>query len=235
MAAPLSPFFRTSSQEQLETGEHSIHFECLHNHFVRELGPCFFRWYSQIISSGLTVPLEALSNEFIAAIFSELQSSGGRKSSRRDLYSVSLCCRRFSELVKPYLYQRFIQRGRHNATTFLRALLENAQLRTYVKHIDLSSSEVYLESGEQCFELPFLSGKDGDWLQGYLPDLDSEYSKNWQEALFVKKKLGCYYRFHLMLCSRNVEILRLHSKKSSVQLLRGILELADRSQRNPGT
>jgi hypothetical protein len=142
---------------------------------------------TSIICLDLTMSFESLSNELVAAIFGEIQTFQRPYITRKDLYSVSLCCRRFSEIVKPYLYLSFMQRGTHSAPAFLRTLLENAQLRTYVKHIDLSSPEDTLGDGVQCFELPFLSDKEGDWLQGYLPDLDCEYCKNWQEALFAEK------------------------------------------------
>jgi hypothetical protein len=109
------------------------------------------------------------------------------------------------------------------------------QWRTYVKHIDLSPPEDELDDGVQCFELPFLSDKEGDWLQEYLPDINEEHCEHWQETLIAKRNWDSVTALILKLCSSSVETLRIHSAKSEISLLRGLLEEADRSQRNPGT
>jgi hypothetical protein len=111
-------------------------------------------------------------------------------------------------------------------------------LRTYVKHIDLSSPEDKLEDGVQWFELHFLSDKDGDWLQEYLPGLNVEYCENWQKALFTERNWDSVTALIPMLCFSSfssVKILRIYSGQSEVERLRGFLELAARSQRNPRT
>jgi hypothetical protein len=170
----------------------------------------------------------SLPNELIDPIFAAVQSQG-------PLHSLSLCCRRFSEVVKPHLYSRFNQKGIHNTPAFLRTLLEKAELRTFVRQVDLSSPEGELENGVQCFELPFLSDREGNWLEGYLPEFGSEEREVFRNSLFCQKNWDSVTTLILMLCSRNLENVRIYSGQSKVKLLRGLLDLAARSQRNPGT
>jgi hypothetical protein len=100
-------------------------------------------------------------------------------------------------------------------------------LRTYVKHIDLSSPEDKLEDGVQCFDLQFLSDEEVDWLQDYLCDLDCENRKHLQKELFSEHNRDAVTALILLLCSRNLEVLEIRDGKSpSTWRLASILELA---------
>jgi hypothetical protein len=201
--------------------------DSLHSCSIYQARTGFLRQNLRVLSSGHITSFASLPNKLIDSIFAAAQSQGA-------LHSLSLCCRRFSEVVKPRLYSRFNQKGIHNTPAFLRTLLEKAELRAFVRQIDLSSPEEELENRVQCFELPFLSDREGDWLEGNLPEFGSEQRVVFRNALFCDKNWDSVTALILMLCSRNLENVRIYSGHSKTKLLRGLLDLAARSQRNLG-
>jgi hypothetical protein len=169
-----------------------------------------------------------LSNELVAAIFGELQST-------KDLYNVSCCSRRFYELAKPFLYAAFTMGWpRHATSYFLRTLLENPRLGTYVKRLELQGP------GENAYYSPNLS-----FLSDELDEECGQLYENFRKQGFgvefceeLQSKLLSDHNWEavsgvlLLLCSVNLEEIEMEGDPSTRAFVTEVLRLAASGQRN---
>ena len=168
---------------------------------------------------------EILSNELVAAIFGELQST-------KDLHNVSCRSRRSHELVKPFLYATFsMGQGRQATSYFLRSLLENPQLRTYVKRLELQVPD---EDRHSYHDLSILSEGSREQLYGKILEqaLGIDFCAAWQIELLSSHNWEAVSGVLLLLCSMNLEELETEGGPSSRIFVRELLRLAGCGQRN---
>jgi hypothetical protein len=159
---------------------------------------------------------EILSNELVAAIFGELQST-------KDLHNFSCCSRQSHELVKPFLYATFSMGLDRQATSyFLRTLLENPRLRTYVKRLKLQAPD---ENRYSNHDLSFLSDENRERLYGNLPEqaFGVEYCEGWLRELFSSCNWEAVSGVLLLLCSMNLEEIETEDGQSSAIYVRVLL------------
>ncbi|KAG4439275.1 hypothetical protein IFR05_005260 [Cadophora sp. M221] len=154
-----------------------------------------------------------------------------------DFPSLSLCCKRFHELVEPQLYRAITQTRANAVQQFLRSLSIKPYRAKYVQHISAKAWDHQTAISTRFLDLD-QSGprvKPQVQIRKLLPEVifGKEHCEDWYKAIFTNRGWDAIVALLLVLCTNLESVNLCLYNDSKYPFIERVLEDAMKSQKEP--